>query len=113
MEVAGLALAVLAEARTIANSLIARIGQFRDAPKRFAAACASVTRLIVIVEDIDEVGKNNSVAFPVEIVQLFNLAVSCVYNSLVNMGNRLEEYSVSSVATGVYIFFFEPTLSVQ
>lgn len=104
MEEAGLVFAVVGEVRTLANSIVRRIARFTAAPGRFTDVGSSVTRLMLVVDEIEEVGKRNESSFPIEMVRLFDKLLSSVRDNLVNMARKLDDYSKKTVSTA-YGFF--------
>lgn len=85
MEVAGLSLGVVAEARTLATSIITRISCFKKVPKRLAAIGACVPRIIGNADDIHFIGTRNGTSFPKDIIPLFNSTMCNVRENLFNM----------------------------
>lgn len=98
MEVAGLALAVLAEVRTTASSIIKRIARFTIAPARFIDVCASVTRLILVVEAVQEIAERGASSFPIEVAPLFHASLCSVRDILFNLTWKLEENENKAVS---------------
>lgn len=105
MEVAGLSLAVLSEARLLATNIITRIALFKRAPARLAAVCSSITRLVVNVDAITEIGARNYSSFPPEIFPLFHVSLCSVLDRLFGMKNKLEEHQANT-ASGATRFFW-------
>lgn len=105
MEVAGLTLAVLSEVRAQATSVIKRIANAKNGPTRLADACACVTRLLLFVDAIQDIGARNYCSFPEEIFPLFRTSLIAVRDNLFSMKKKLEKHQVSTSSISYRLFW--------
>lgn len=104
MEVTGLTFAIMAEVRAVGKGIIERIVLVKEAPSRFCSVCRCVTRLLVTIDGIEDVGKRKHALFPEELVEMFRVNFAVVRDTLFDVQEKLDKHGTKT-ASGVYSIF--------